>query len=353
MTPAIFGLSGEILSADERAFFAECDPAGYILFARNCVSKDQLRALTDDLRSIHGRETCFIAIDQEGGRVVRMQPPEWARYPAGEVFDRLYQLAPASAIEAIRLNARAMGAELAQMGISVDFCAPLDVRRVETDNAIGDRALGSEAMQVAALGRAMLEGLEEAGVTGCLKHMPGHGRARADSHKQLPIVEASAAELETDIAPFAALAEARIGMSAHILYTAWDEENPATLSPFIIDEIIRKRIGFDGVLLSDDIDMQALSGSIAERSAKALAAGCDVVLNCWARMEDMEATVKALPALSARGGERLNAALCRAGVEEGQAAPPPPPPPPSLSQSECRELLAQRDALLGINEVEA
>ena len=334
MTPAIFGIAGESLSADERAFFKAADPAGYILFARNCVSKDQLRALTDDLRSIHGRDNTLISIDQEGGRVVRMKPPEWSSYPAGEVFDKLYQTAPATAIEAARVNSRAMGAELASMGINVTFQAPLDVRREETDNVIGDRSLGSDPAQVAALGRAVIEGLAEAGVTGCLKHMPGHGRATADSHKEMPIVTASAEELEVDIAPFRSLAsKAKIGMSAHIEFTAWDAENPATLSPTVIADIIRESIGFDGLLLTDDIDMQALDGSIAERSAKALAAGCDIVLNCWAKIPDMEATVEAVPALTKHGAERLAAVFADAPAE--------------IAEGDRMELLAKRDALLG------
>jgi beta-N-acetylhexosaminidase len=335
MTPAIFGIAGETLNADERAFFKACDPVGYILFARNCTSKDQLRALTDDLRNIHGRERLLISIDQEGGRVTRMKPPEWCGFPAGEAFDRLYQTAPASAIEAARINAKAMGAELAEMGITVDYHCPMDVRREETDNVIGDRSLGSDPVQVAALGRAVIDGLAGAGVAGCLKHMPGHGRAMADSHKELPIVEASEEELEVDIAPFRKLAStAKIGMSAHILFTAWDKEHPATQSPIVIDQIIRKAIGFDGLLLTDDIDMQALDGSIAERSVRSIEAGCDVVLNCWAKLDDMDASVNALPDLSEIGAKRLSAALDLA------------PARPDWDQRD--EWLAKRDELLAL-----
>jgi beta-N-acetylhexosaminidase len=335
MTPAIFGIAGESLSADERAFFKAADPAGYILFARNCVSRDQLRALTDDLRGLHGREHTFISIDQEGGRVARLRPPEWSDYPSGEVFDQLYSIAPATAIEAARVNSRAMGAELAAMGINVTFQAPLDVRRPETDNAIGDRSLGSDPVQVAALGRAVIEGLAEAGVTGCLKHMPGHGRATADSHKEMPIVTASAEELDVDIAPFRALAKtAKIGMSAHIEFTAWDAALPATLSRTVIEDIIRGAIGFDGLLLTDDIDMQALTGTIADRSAKALKAGCDVVLNCWAKISDMEATVEAVPALTKRGEQRLEVAFIDTSTV--------------INEAEQAELLAKRDALLKV-----
>ncbi len=340
MTPAIFGIAGETLSDDERAFFKASDPVGYILFGRNCASPDQLRALTDELRGIHGRDRTFISIDQEGGRVARLRAPEWTDYPAGEAFDRLYQIAPASAIEAARVNSRAMGAELAAMGINVDFQAPLDVRRAETDNVIGDRSLGSDPVQVAALGRAVIEGLAEAGVTGCLKHMPGHGRAMADSHKELPIVEASAEELVVDIAPFRTLApRAKIGMSAHIEFTAWDADNPATLSHKVIADIIRGQIGFDGLLLTDDIDMQALDGTIADRSAKAIAAGCDVVLNCWAKIPDMEATVEAVPPLTQRGAERLADALAA--------------PTGMITPNERPALLAKRDALLALDTASA
>ena len=340
MTPAIFGLSGPTLTADERAFFREADPVGYILFARNCETQDQLRALTDSLRAIHGRDQLLISIDQEGGRVVRMKPPEWSRYPAGEAFDQLYRIAPASAIEAVRANARAMGQELRRAGVTVNYHAPLDVRRPETDQAIGDRALGSEPCQVAALGRAMLDGFASAGIAGCLKHMPGHGRATADSHKELPVVDVSDAELEADIAPFRALAHAPIGMSAHIRFTAWDAEHPATQSPYVIHQIIRERIGFDGLLLTDDIDMQALEGTIPERSERAIAAGCDVVLNCWARLDDMQGIANVLPPLSARGAGRLHRAMAVAASADESAD----------DHAEQLAMLDKRDALLALVE---
>ena len=332
MTPAIFGIAGTSLTDDERAFFRASDPAGYILFARNCETREQLRALTDDLRALHGRDRLLISIDQEGGRVARMKPPEWSRYPAGEAFAALYDVAPASAIEAVRANAQAMGMELAEMGITVDFNAPLDVRRPETDNVIGDRALGSEPMQVAALGRAMLDGLSRAGVAGCIKHMPGHGRATADSHKELPTVTASAEELETDIEPFRTLADAPIGMSAHIRFTAWDAERPATLSPVVIEQVIRSQIGFSGLLLSDDLDMEALSGSVPERAEAAVAAGCDIALNCWAKMDDMTGIAERLATMSDETAMRLERALAGTGTREASV--------------ERSELLARRDSLL-------
>lgn len=336
MTPAIFGIAGLELTAEERDFFRDADPAGYILFARNCENREQLRRLTDDLRSIHGRDRLVVSIDQEGGRVVRMKPPEWPRYPAGEAFARLFEIAPASAIEAARVNAEAMGRELALVGVSVDYHAPFDVRRPETDNVIGDRALGSDPMQVAALGRAVLDGLGRAGVVGCLKHMPGHGRATVDSHKELPRVEASVEELEVDIAPFRTLSSHPLGMSAHIVFTAWDADYPATLSPKVVRDIIRGRIGFDGLLLTDDIDMQALDGTIPERAERALAAGCDIVLNCWAKLDDMAGIVERCGTM----GEATSARLDRVHAAMGEPA----------DAIETTELLAKRDALLALVE---
>ena len=331
MTPAIFGLSGSTLTDDERAFFREVDPAGYILFGRNVQDRAQLRALTDDLRAIHGRERLLVSIDQEGGRVARMKPPEWEAFPPGEAFARLWQVAPASAIEAARVNAEALGHDLAEVGVTVDYLPLLDVRQPGAHDVIGDRALGSEPMQVAALGRATLDGLAQAGVTGCVKHMPGHGRAGADSHKELPTVTASEADLESDIEPFRTLNHAPIGMTAHVRYTAWDAELPGTLSPFVINEIIRTRIGFTGLLLTDDIDMQALDGTVPERAERAIAAGCDVVLNCWAKMDDMSGIAGRLPALSDEAAARLEHALT---------------PSATGATADRTQLVAKRDALL-------
>ena len=333
MTPAIFGLSGLVLTPDERAFFREADPAGYILFGRNIESREQIRALTDDLHVIHGRNGLFVCIDQEGGRVARMRPPVWPRFPAGEAFDRLYRLAPASAIEAARVNAQALAIELAEVGITVDCHPPLDVRQPGAHDVIGDRALGSEPMQVAALGRAILDGLARGGVLGCIKHMPGHGRAQCDSHKEMPTVHASEAELEIDLAPFRALRDTPVGMTGHLLFPAWDADNPSTLSKTVVSQIIRGRIGFDGLLLTDDIDMEALSGTIPERAGRAIAAGCDVVLNCWARMDDMQGIAERCGAMGPDSVARLERALSSrsAGENADKAA-----------------LLAKRDALLGL-----
>lgn len=332
MVPAIFGLSGLTLTDEERAFFRDADPAGYILFGRNIESREQVRALTDELKAIHGRDRLYICIDQEGGRVARMKPPVWPAYPAGEVFDRLYDIAPASAIEAVRANAEALGLDLAEVGITADCYPSLDVRQPGAHDVIGDRAFGAEPMRVAALGRAALAGLARAGVVGCIKHIPGHGRAMADSHKELPTVEASEEELELDIRPFRTLAEAPVGMTAHVRYTAWDAELPGTLSPFVIGEVIRGRIGFGGLLLTDDLDMHALSGSVPELAAQAIAAGCDIALNCWAKMDDMTGIARALPTMREDTAARLDRAL--ASVD------------PAGAGSDHAELIARRDALL-------
>lgn len=336
MLAAIFGMSGPVLTADEARFFAEADPAGYILFQRNIESPAQLRALTDSLRALHGRDRLLICVDQEGGRVQRMAPPHWRAYPPQGVFDRLYDVAPLSAIEAARCNATAIALDLALAGITVDCLPLLDVRVPGADDVIGDRALGSEPLRVAALGRAVLDGLARGGVAGVVKHMPGHGRAMADSHKHLPTVTADAAALETDLAPFRALATAPIAMTGHIRFTAWDDVQPATLSPTVIGAIIRGALRFDGLLLSDDLDMAALSGPIATRAAAAVAAGCDIALNCWARMDDMQAIASAVPALGPKALARLDAALAHTEIDPVDAA------------ARAAEALARRDALLAL-----
>jgi len=337
MVPAIYGLSGLSLTRDERAFLRDADPAGYILFGRNIANRAQLRSLTDELRALHGRERTFICIDQEGGRVARMKPPEWLKFPPGEVFDRLYDIAPISAIEAARANAEALGLDLAEAGISVDCLPLLDVRQPGAHDVIGDRALGSEPLRVAALGRAVLDGLARAGVAGTVKHMPGHGRTSVDTHKAMPTVTASEEELETDLAPFRALKDAAIGMTGHLLFTAWDKDNPATQSPFVIHEIIRKRIGFAGLLLTDDLDMEALSGSVPERAERAVQAGCDIALNCWAKMDDMVGIAERLPTMREETAARLERALAGTADFSG---------PPDLAPQTA--LLEKRDALLAL-----
>jgi beta-N-acetylhexosaminidase len=339
MTPAIFGLAGPVLGAEERAFFADADPAGYILFGRNVESREQLRALTDSLRAIHGRERLLITVDQEGGAVTRLKPPQWPSYPTGAAFDALYEIAPTSAIEAARANAEALGLDLAEVGITCTHAPVLDVRQPGAHAVIGERAFGYEPMRVAAIGRAVLDGLARAGIVGTIKHMPGHGRTTTDTHEAMPTVTASAEELELDLAPFRALADAPIGMTGHLLFTAWDTEWPATQSPAVIERIIRGSIGFDGLLLTDDIDMEALSGSVPDRSVRAIEAGCDVVLNCWAKMADMVEIARRLPEMSAKTADRHARAL--AAIGEG----------PDLRRQ--GDLLAKRDALLGLAEARA
>jgi beta-N-acetylhexosaminidase len=315
MQAAIYGLSGPELTDSERDFFRDCDPAGYILFKRNCVDPAQLQALTDSLRDLSGREDVPILIDQEGGRVARLRPPHWPGFPPGEAFDRLYRLAPSSAIEAARVNGRALGLMLRSVGINVDCTPLLDVRQPGAHDIIGDRALGSEPMQVSALGRAILDGLASAGVVGVVKHMPGHGRALADSHHELPVVTASAEELELDIEPFERLNWAPMGMVAHVLYTAWDEARPSSQSPLVIEDIIRGRIGFDGFLMSDDSNMNALSGTQAERAAACVAAGCDVALPCNGVLSDNIDIAEQLGEITPEGAERLRQAMVIASAE--------------------------------------
>ncbi|MGN6122288.1 MAG: beta-N-acetylhexosaminidase, partial [Sphingomonas oligoaromativorans] len=309
-------------------------PAGFILFRRNCTDRAQMKALTDELRSLSGRDDVPILIDQEGGRVQRMGPPEWPKLPAAEPFARLYEKAPVSAMEAARLNAKAIATMLREVGVNVDCLPLLDVRRPDADAIIGDRALGSDPMQVSALGRLVIDGLREGGVVGVVKHMPGHGRAMADSHKELPVVEAPEAELAEDVAPFVGLRDAAMGMTAHVVYTAWDKERCASLSPVVIGEIIRGRIGFDGLLMSDDLGMHALSGGFAERAAGVIAAGCDIALHCSGDMAEMEAVAGALGPIAAVSHDRLQRAMATVATQA-----------PSES---FEELAARRDSLLAL-----
>jgi beta-N-acetylhexosaminidase len=335
VTPLILGLAGPELGEAERAFFSEVDPAGFILFRRNIVDRAQLRRLTDELRALAGRDDLPILIDQEGGRVARMQPPEWPAFPSGRAFDRLYDVAPMSAIEAARSNARALGAMLAEVGINVDCVPLLDVVDPDGHDIIGDRAFGAEPLRVAALGRAMLEGLRDQNAVGVVKHMPGHGRAAADSHVSLPRVTVDAAALERDLAPFRSLAGAPMGMTAHVVYTAWDSERCASLSPIVIGDIIRGAIGFDGLLMSDDIGMHALDGSFAERTAGVLAAGCDIALHCSGDMDEMIAVAGAVRPITPTGRARLDRAM--ATVTPGARVP-----------DSLAEFLDHRDALLAL-----
>jgi beta-N-acetylhexosaminidase len=332
MQAAIYGIEGLELTAGERSFYRDAEPAGFILFRRNCENQDQLLRLTDSLREISGRGDVPILIDQEGGRVARMRPPEWPAFPAAEKFANLYRAAPSSAIEAVRANARALALMLRSCGINVNALPLLDVRQEGATDIIGDRALGSEPMQVAALGRAVLDGMASAGVVGIVKHMPGHGRALVDSHKELPVVTASAEELEVDLEPFERLATAPMGMTAHVVYTVWDAERPASLSPTVIRDIIRERIGFDGWLMSDDLGMEALKGDFGSRAAGVIQAGCDVALHCSGKMDEMVAVAAAVPAMSAEGHDRLARAMASTRLE--------------LEAVDFAEEIAKRDTLL-------
>ena len=339
MTPVIFGLSGLALSNDERRLFRDVNPAGYILFKRNIEDREQVRALTDSLRELHGRDDVLISIDQEGGRVARMRGPVWPEFPAGGVFDALYDVAPMTAIEAARANAEAIALVLAEVGINVDCLPLLDVRVPETHSAIGDRALGSDPMRVAALGRAILEGLAAGGVVGVVKHMPGQGRAVVDTHHELPHVHASEAELEQDLRPFRTLNWAPMGMTGHVVYDVWDDQRPSTMSPVVIEKVIRGKIGFDGLLMSDDLDMNALSGDVPTRAVECVAAGCDIALNCWGRFDEMVAIAEQLPEITAAGKVRLDKAMATAA--------------PKFDVARLADMLEKRDQLLAIAGVEA
>jgi beta-N-acetylhexosaminidase len=317
MKPVIFGLAGVVLSAEERALFRETDPVGYILFNRNVADTEQLRALTDSLRELSGRDDLPILIDQEGGRVARMQPPIWPAFPAaGEPFGRLYARAPMTAIEAARANAEAIALTLRAVGITVNCLPLLDVRQPGADDIIGDRSFGSHPAMVASLGRAVLDGLKAGGCIGVVKHIPGHGRAGVDSHVALPIVSASAEALETDIGPFSQLSDAPMAMTAHIVYQAWDRDRCATFSPLVIEQVIRNRIGFDGLLMSDDIDMKALSGPAGQKAAAAVAAGCDVALYCKGQLDEMADIANVLGDLSDIGRGRLDRAMRQAAAPQ-------------------------------------
>ena len=317
MQAAIYGLEGLELSDGERGFFRDAEPTGFILFRRNSQTADQLLRLTDSLRDLTGRDDLPILIDQEGGRVARMRPPEWPAFPAAEKFANLYRAAPSSAIEAARANARALGLILRSAGINVNALPLLDVRQEGASDIIGDRALGSEPMQVSALGRAVLDGMAAAGVVGIVKHMPGHGRALVDSHHQLPVVTATEEELQVDLEPFERLSLAPMGMMAHVVYTVWDAERPASQSPIVIEQIIRERLGFDGFLMSDDSNMNALTGSPAERAAACVAAGCDVALPCSGVLADNIAIAEQLGDITPEGGERLARAMAGTRIEAG------------------------------------
>jgi beta-N-acetylhexosaminidase len=311
---AIYGCAGLELSAKEADFFRAADPFGFILFARNCQTPDQIRELVTALRESVGRPEAPVLIDQEGGRVARLKPPQWRAAPPASYFGRMASHDRARAHEALRINTTLLAAELADLGIDVDCVPLLDLHFLGAHDVIGDRAFGGDPDLVADLGRIVCETMLEGGVMPVAKHIPGHGRARVDSHHELPVVDTSAAELEaSDFRPFQALADAPWGMTAHVIYTALDAEAPATTSRKVIDNVIRGWIGFDGLLLSDDLSMQALSGSLGERATASLAAGCDVALHCNGKAEEMEQVAAAVGPLTAQAQRRIAAARARLG----------------------------------------
>ena len=306
----ITGLAGPVLTADERSFLRESRPWGLILFKRNIEDKPQVTALIDDCREALGDPNVPVLVDQEGGRVQRMGPPHWPKYPPGAAYGAVYDTDVGAGLRMSWLGGRLLAHDLTEVGINVD-CLPLaDVPVPGADSVIGDRAYGTTPDKVAAIAAAVAEGLQDGGVLPVLKHIPGHGRANADSHQRLPVVQASRAELEaTDFAAFRPLKSLPLGMTAHVVFTACDPVLPVTTSATMIREVIRGFIGFDGLLMTDDISMGALSGLIGERSRAAIAAGCDVVLHCNGRLDEMQAVAAQVPDLAGEAARRAAAAL--------------------------------------------
>ncbi|MFA4939935.1 beta-N-acetylhexosaminidase [Brevundimonas sp.] len=307
---AIYGCAGHRLTEDERAFFAEARPWGFILFRRNIDTPEQVRALTDALRAAIGDPEAPILIDQEGGRVQRMGPPHWPKYPPGKAYLKAANDL-AQARELARLGARLMAHDLREVGVNVDLLPVLDVPVPGAHDIVGDRAYGPDPQTVTLLGRAAAEGLLAGGVLPCIKHMPGHGRAFADSHKDLPMVHANFETLDGwDFAPFKAMSDMPLAMTAHIVFTAVDRKRPATQSKKAV-KMMREHLGFSGLIMTDDLSMQALSGSLGERAHLSLKAGCDVVLHCNGDMAEMQAVAEATGRLKGRPKARAEAAMAR------------------------------------------
>ena len=299
----ILGCAGERLTPEDSRFFTGADPLGFVLSRRNCRTREQVGALIAEMRDAVGRGDAPVLVDQEGGRVARLRPPEWPAYPAAA---RIAALPDPLAEEAARLDARLIAADLAAIGITVDAAPVLDLPAPDADPVIGDRAFGGAAARVARLGRAFCDGLLAGGVLPIVKHIPGHGRARVDSHRACPVVDTGRGELsQTDFAPFRALAAMPWAMTAHIVYTAIDATAAATFSRPVIDTIIRGEIGFGGVLVSDDISMGALDGSLGERTRRTLDAGVDLVLHCTGVLEEMVEIVEAATPVSPAAAARI------------------------------------------------
>ena len=306
----ITGVAGTNLSAEERNFIAAERPWGFILFKRNVADPAQVTALTDQLRAAVGEPNAPVLIDQEGGRVQRLSPPHWPLYPHGAAFGSLYDIDAALGLRAALLSARLIGDDLAELGVTVD-CLPLaDVPVAGADAVIGNRAYGTEPTKVSAIARAVTVGLAQGGILPVLKHIPGHGRATADTHLRLPVVDTAQAELEkTDFAAFRPLVDLPMAMTAHVVFSAYDPAHPATTSATMIETVIRGLIGFQGLLMSDDVSMNALAGSIAERTRAIFAAGCDLVLHCNGKLDEMREVASETPELSGKALIRAERAL--------------------------------------------
>ena len=327
----VVGCAGAALTGDERRLFASANPLGFCLFRRNCRDPEQLRRLTGDLRDAVGRDVPIL-VDQEGGRVQRLKPPNWPRDPAAAAFGALARSDPGTAERAVRLMSAAIAADLAAHGITGNAYPVLDLAFAGTSDVIGDRAYSDDPAVVVRLGRAAAEAMLDGGVMPIVKHLPGHGRSLVDSHQRLPVIDADLATLEAlDFVPFQALADMPWGMTSHCLYTAIDADRPATLSPTVIGRVIRGAIGFDGVLISDDLSMGALSGPIAGRATAALDAGCDIALHCNGRLDEMAALLADVGPIN----DETAARLARAEERRRQAAP-----------ADAAALRAEVDALL-------
>lgn len=319
---AIFGCAGPDLTADERSFFRDADPLGFILFARNIDTPDRALRLTEDLRSCVARADAPILIDQEGGRVARLKAPAWRKAPPARLLGDLYARNAADGLEATRLNSRLLAADVLSIGCDVDCLPVLDVAFPETHAVIGDRAYSDRPEPVAALGRAAAEGLMAEGVMPVIKHIPGHGRATVDSHEALPTVTASRAELErVDFLPFKLLSDLPWAMTGHLLFEAIDPDACVTVSARAVREVIRDHIGFDGLLLSDDLSMQALGGGLGDRAGRAIGAGCDIALHCNGQMAEMAEIAARVPAMSSAAVRRFEDGLATLRRQRDPAGP--------------------------------
>ena len=306
----ILGCAGEVLDDDERRFMADAEPAGFILFKRNCTSPAQTEALIGALLEAAGRPDAPVLVDQEGGRVVRLGPPHWRAPPAPALVGALTKIDTAAGVRAAWLNARLMAADLFALGFTVNCVPVLDLHFAGASKVVGDRSFGADPQLVATLGHAVADGLHAGGILPAVKHLPGHGRASADSHAVLPRVDAPLQALRArDFVPFQSLRDAPVGLTAHVCYAALDPERPGTLSPTVIEDVVRGAIGFDGLLVSDDLSMGALTGSAGERAAAALAAGCDLALHCNGRRDEMEDVAASVPRLAGRARERFESVL--------------------------------------------